>query len=453
MYIFSVHDVGINKESINLEEGEHRTVEMQHVKHFILKNNETVRKQLSFLNTNEKEIDSTKNNIDECHSEHLSLIEKIINENNDVINNHIMSFSDESTLPICTKKDVKVNYEHNLLNTSKTDVDLYVKDIFHNTLQENEEEKLEDVEDTEDICNMTYTQYLNKKLELESELNNTNFVSIKTISNITKDKLITITTKFNPPSQQRVVNSMKTYDISECKSSGPFFSNKVDLMKQKENSNKNNNFNDLIAFKSSLYRVTSIKLWRRMKINEFYPSGANIKSCNVKRVLAGYNSIIIQPLIHPPTPKSVRTWLRAKEYLLKKSNKDIEIRHNPGSEKDVKEVKINLSNCDKNIIEYVDNEVHNTVNKMPTVSYKHAKEELQTFNSPQYSTGSTDSLNPSLRKILEDPLLYKNNDTQHCLGISYGQIEHTVKGYSGNIADENVRNAKGPYMVNTYFEK
>ncbi|XP_054001717.1 DNA polymerase zeta catalytic subunit isoform X1 [Hylaeus anthracinus] len=343
------------------------------------KNNKEVRKRLSFWDTNEKIIDCTTINIDECHSEHSS---------------------------------------------------------------ENEERKIEiPFESENDICNITYTQYLNEKLK--SQLDNPNSVSVEIRSGITKDKIISITTKYNPPSRERVINTMKTYDISECKSSGPFFSNKVDLVKQKESSNKNTSINDSISFKSNLFGITGIKLWRRMKINEFYPSGASIKSRDIKRVLAGYNSIIILPLFHPPTPKHVRTWLRAKKYLLERNNKENEIRNN-SDVKDTKETETNSSNsnCDKKLIEYVDIEKHNSINEKFT-NNKDTKAESQNCNSSKYSDGSNDTLNPSLEKMLENPLLFKNNDTQQHLGISYGQIEYTIKGHSGNVGDENFQNAKG----------
>ncbi|XP_076640510.1 DNA polymerase zeta catalytic subunit isoform X1 [Colletes latitarsis] len=439
--------ININKTFIDSEKKEYDTLKTKYVQHFTPKTNREVRKRLSFFNINEKEIDSMKDDIDESHSEHLSLAEKIISKsskNDDFANMSIMNFANHKRSVItCTRKDEKINCEHKLLNVSKSNADLYLENLSHNSLEENEEERFEILlEDEENICNMMYTQYLNKKLE--SELDNFNSVSVETVGDITKDRLVTITTKFNPPNKERIIDSMKTYDISKCKSSGPFFSNKIDLIKQKENSNKNN-IHDLISFKSSLNRVTGIKFWRRIKINEFYPSGASIKSFDIKRVLAGYNSVIIQPLIHPPTAKSIKTWLQAKQYLLKRNNKNTEIRNNSSIINNVKGTKLNLSdsNCDKNIIEHVDIEEHNTINRTFIDNNKDRRVELKMTNSSQCSGESNDSPNPSLQKMLENPLLYKNNDTQQRLGVSYGQIEYTVKEHSGNIADENFQNARG----------
>ncbi|XP_076234619.1 DNA polymerase zeta catalytic subunit [Calliopsis andreniformis] len=407
-----VCNVDVAKESSDLKKKESNAVNSQ-------QKNKEVRKRLNFLNINEKETDSIKNNTDKRYPEHLSLTEEIIDLHRDNPIVSVINFTDyESYIKPDTKKP-----------------DLCIDSSSNETLQKYEEENETLIEDEEDACNMTFTQYLNKKIE--SELNIPTSLSLETTSDTAKDKLITITTKFNPPSKERIISSMKIYGISECKSIVPFYSNKIDLIKQKENSHKNSNINDPVSFKSSLDRITSIKLWRRVKINEFYPSGASIKSCNIKRVLAGYNSIVIQSLIQPPTLRSVKTWLKAKKYLSKMNNK--EKKDNLGGAKNEKEDKeTNSGNLDreKEVIDHVDKEKHK-VNESNTDNDKCTKQESQCLS------GSNDSINPSLRKMLENPLLYKNNDTPPHLGISYGQIEYSVKEHSGNVVDENLQNFRG----------
>lgn len=428
---FSVCNVEVNKESTGLKEEECNAVRSQ-------RKNKEVRKRLDFLNVNEKKIDFIKDDIDECYPEHLSLTEEITTprKNNNPDASEIDFTSSENCMKTDTRKCKEVAYERNLQNVSKNNVDLCIDSASEKTTQTYEEENFETlIEDEEDVCNMTFTQYLSKKIE--SELDQPNCASLETASGIARNKSITIITKFNPPSRERIISSMKMYDISGCKSTGPFFSNKIDLIKQKENSNKNNSISDLVPFKSSLDRITGIKLWRRVKINEFYPSGANIKSCDVRRVLAGYNSVMIQPLIQPPTSKSVRIWLQAKKYLSKKNNKRLESKSKSDR---------NLSH-EKKIIDRVNSEERN---ESIVDRNKSVKEQSQTSNTSQCSSKSSGSLNPSLQQMLENPLLYKNNTPQH-LGISYGQLEYSMSGHSGNASKENLQNARGLTVVNILF--
>ncbi|XP_034191284.2 DNA polymerase zeta catalytic subunit [Osmia lignaria lignaria] len=396
---------GTYKESIDLETEHYNDAsKIKSLIHTTFKSNREVRKKLNFMN--EKVADRINDDIEEYHFENLPLTEAVINKvhkNSDSPN--ISEIYNENLIKILYKtQDGKVHHEYDIPNTSKQNINTYVDDLKNETLQINEND-----EDEEDICNMTYTQYLNRKLEIES--NTPTPLSL----DVTKRRLITIITKFNPPSKERIINSMKIYGCCRSKSVAPFFSNKVDLIKQKENSNK---INDVVPFKCCLDRVTGIKIWRRVKINEFYPSGSSIKSCNIKRVLAGYNPLIIHSLIHPPSPKNVKTWLQAKKYLLK-----IESKH-----KVIKDRRIDITG--------------NLVNET-CIDDAHEKKNSPNSHNSQHSNRSNDSVNSSLRKMLENPLLYKNIVTQQYLGISYGQIEYTMKDHSGNVADENLKNARG----------
>ncbi|XP_012150991.1 DNA polymerase zeta catalytic subunit isoform X2 [Megachile rotundata] len=369
------------------------------------KSNREVRKKLDF--TNEKEVDCTKNDIEECYAKNSSSTEAVANvlhENGDPLN-----ISEINPIETYTVQDGKVSNECIEPDIIKQSINTYEDDIQDKTVHINENN-----EDEEDFCNMTYTQYLNSKLEIE--LNTPTLLSLESTSDATKKSLVTITTKFNPPSKERIINSMKMYGLAKVKSDTLFFSNKVDLIKQKEHSNK---ITDIVPFKCCLDNVTGIRIWRRVKINEFYPSGANIKSCDIKRVLAGYNSLIIQPLIRPPTPKNVKTWLQAKKYLLRQDNKN-------------KEMKNKTNDTTENV-----------VNKS---SVDDEKKSSQNSNNSQHLSGLNINVNSSLRKMLENPLLYKNNDSQQYLGISFGQIDYSMKGHSGNVEDENLQHARGLTM-------
>ncbi|XP_076378060.1 DNA polymerase zeta catalytic subunit isoform X1 [Megalopta genalis] len=419
-----LNSAGNVQESIYLNHAEHNSLATKPTKDIISRCNKDVRKRLSFLDTNDKEIASMKDGIDENYSEHSSTVEKIIIKSQTIYSAAsvpaINLVDDKYFLKTCTKKDEKTNGKDNFSSTINIDKDLCKRSLSNEMLQEYNED---DIEGGENIFSMMYTQLLNKKLNLEAE--NLNLLSLDSAYNIARNKLTTITTKFSSPTRERIISTMKIYN--DFKSNGPFFSKKIDLLKQKEYSRKNNNIEDVISFKSSLDKVTGIELWRRVKINEFYPSGLYIKSCDIKRVLTGHCSTTIQPLIRPPTSRSTQIWLQAKKYSLKRSSKCSEIKRDSETKK---------------TNEQVNTDANDLINEKPLANIKCVKEQSQSTDTSHRSSGSNDSMNPSLRDILENPLLYKNNDTQH-LGISYGQIEYSIKGHSGNAADENFQNAKG----------
>ncbi|XP_043513562.1 DNA polymerase zeta catalytic subunit [Frieseomelitta varia] len=409
----------VHKELIDLEK-EDSILKTNFETQVIPADNKQIRKKLSFINVSNKEITSMKDDIDLKNLSPTQIIHNT-HKSNDYINILFMDSNRGNSIKLHTKENEKVNYEYNLPNTSKNNVDFYLNNtlnkmpLMHKNINKTEDEDKDEDEDEENICNMTYTQYLSRKLELESNI--PSVTSLKSTSD-TDIKLITITTKFNPPSKERIINSMKTYDI-KSKLDTLFFSNKIDLLKLKQKENwSNNNIHKIIPFKCSLDRITSIKLWRRVRINEFYPSGSSIKSCNIKKVLAGYNTLIIHPLIHPPILKNIKTWLQAKKYLLKKNDNHEEINDNINVLRDAEE---------SNIL------------KKRFIDDQYTKS--QSSNSSEYLSKSN-NFNSSLQKMLENPLLYKNNDTPQHLGISYGQIEYSLKEHSNNIENENLQNAK-----------
>ncbi|KYN29250.1 DNA polymerase zeta catalytic subunit [Trachymyrmex cornetzi] len=366
----------------------------------LIKTNKEVRKRLSFLDYEEDifiESDHNKNQSEtlialghssnQVYAEATTLISSNANSDDSVPNSQ------------CTEKSINYvsperNYASDIRNLAKKFIKTH-SDVIPET-------DLDD--DEEDVCNIIFTQHLNQKIESDSQSSS----SERRARRSSKNAIITITTKYKPPSPRRILESMTMYGIPKCRSQKPFFGNKLDLAKQKESSNTNAPYFDEPAFKSSLEEVTSIKLWRRMKVNEFYPSGANIKSYHIKRTLAGYNSLTIKPLMEPPSSKNVRDWIRAKKYISKKNS-------------DAKS--------------YSPMPQQSMLNKTSNETRK-----LETQNSND-SLISEKSLDPSLKKVLANPLLHKQDKTQ--LGVSYGQIECSSKGsYGSNVSNENLQKAR-----------
>lgn len=411
-----------------------------------------MRKRLSFLDYDEEDTTAkTDHNISQseisiAHSSNQIQADAIalgsINENNDVSNN-----DDSIPNSQCTEKSnngtsPERNYASNIRNLAK-------RSMHNDIIPETDVD-----EDEEDICNTTFTQHLNQKIESDSQRSSSDWSSRHSSKNT-----ITITTKYKPPSPERIRKSMTMYGIPKCRWQKPFFGNKYDLAKQRESLNTNVSRFDAPAFKSSLEEVTSIKLWRRMKVNEFHPSGASIKSHHIKRTLAGYNALVIKPLMEPPSSRDVKNWIRAKKYILEKNS-------------DVKSCKENKRRTRKNI----QNPSINAINEeepQPGTSNDLVKSNLdERTHSPMFQqdalSGTSDetrksectsnsdnskisenSLDSSLKKALKNPLVHKQAKTQ--LGISYGQIECSSKGSSGNVSNENLQKARAITVVSPSF--
>jgi len=157
-----------------------------------------------------------------------------------------------------------------------------------------------------------------------------------------------------------------------------------------------------------------------MKVNEFYPSGANIKSYHIKRTLAGYNSLTIKPLMEPPSSKDVRDWIRAKKYISKKNSDVKSCKQNKEKALNVQHPSINAINeeikpqpgTSNNLINNDSNVGHiylSLISQQSMLS-KTSDEirKLETQNSDN-SLVSENSLDPSLKRALENPLLHKQD--------------------------------------------
>ncbi|XP_032687505.1 DNA polymerase zeta catalytic subunit isoform X2 [Odontomachus brunneus] len=348
------------------------------------------------------------------------------------------SSNDEDNVPSSQYTEVsddtspERNHASNIRNVKSTLRKLHDDVIPETDLDEDEEE---------DVCNTTFTQRVSQKMKSQTLLSQRSVRS-------SRDALITITTKYKPPDPEKIEESMALYGIPKCRMEKPFFSNKLDLAKHKKSSSANAPSFDVPAFKSSLQDITSIKLWRRMKVNEFYPSGSNIKTCHLKRTLAGYNLLTIKPLVTPPSSKDVRNWVRAKEYLSKKEHDAKSCKLVKGrmslSAQDVPDPPIDVNKNDESLPGTSNQLISTTSSIERSVSLlSETSDDDRKFEHTQNSDdcqNSGDTLNPSLRKALENPLLYKQNErVQH---FSYGQIEYSSKGSYGNVSNENLQNVR-----------
>ncbi|KAK2584377.1 hypothetical protein KPH14_006763 [Odynerus spinipes] len=281
----------------------------------------------------------------------------------------------------CQLKDVHIMHENDEIEHIDSLVNPPVQiddpDVSESDLEEN-------------ICNITFTQYIEEKIRNENQSSQSSHTS----TDQTNKNLITITPKFNPPTREHVLQSLAKCGISKSMQKEPFFSNKLDLIKQKEMPSNTFNFSSIPSFKSSLEGVTGIKLWRRMKVNEFYPSGSSIKSSCMKKVLAGYNLVTIQPLFKPPSVKAVKVWLKSKK-LPAIENKQID-----------------SSNT--------------------SMSGHSSSSNSDLFKSTMTTQGDT-SINA---------VMYKDNDVSQHLGISHGQIECASKKKMDNISLQNLQHAR-----------
>ncbi|KAL6255967.1 hypothetical protein P5V15_013204 [Pogonomyrmex californicus] len=408
-----------------------------------IKKNKEVRKRLSFLDDEEDIFTKSDHNMSQSdtlialgHSNDQTHVDATIftfcneNSNDSVPNSQYTEKNNDDASP-------ERNYALGARSLVKKSVNP-VNDIIPET-----------DEDEEDICNTTFTQHLNQKIESDSQSSSLE----RNTRCSSKNALITITTKYKPPSPKRIVESMTMYGIPKCRWQTPFFSNKLDLAKQKESLNMNAPSFDVPAFKSSLEEVTSIKLWRRMKVNEFYPSGANIKSYHIKRTLAGYKSLTIKPLVEPPSPKDIRDWIRAKKYLSEK-NQNIKLcKQNMEEISNVQNVQCSSINIINEEIEPRPGTSDNLINNLNMGSQttclviphqnsgtSDKTEKLESTHNSDSSEISENSLAPSLKKALDNSLLHKQDKTQ--LGVSYGQIEYSSKGSCGNVSNENLQKAR-----------
>jgi len=210
----------------------------------LIKKNKEVRKRLSFLDYDEEDTFAKSNrnvsqsetliaghSSDQIHADATALVSNIENNNDSVLNSQCTEKNNNDTSP-------ERNYASGIRNLTKKSLKLHSDVIPETDLEEDEE----------DVCNTTFTQHLNQKLESDSQSSSLE----RSTRRSSKNAIITITTKYKPPSPRRIRESMTMYGIPKCRSQKPFFGNKLDLAKQKESLNTNASYFDVPAFKSSL---------------------------------------------------------------------------------------------------------------------------------------------------------------------------------------------------------
>lgn len=407
-----------------------------------------VRKRLSFLDNNDK-VENTfaESNRAASQCESFSATGRMVDE----------TYADATVLSFSNKNDedsVSIGSQHTEKSNSDTSPERNYGSVKHKLRKSMKVHDIipeTDFEDEEDTCNTTFSQCINKKLE---DQNSQSLSLDMSIAPSPKNASITITTKYKPPDPERIRESMTLYGIPKCRSQKPFFSNKCDLAKQKESASTSTSTAcfDAPAFKSSIEDVTSLGLWRRMKVNEFHPSGAAIKTNRIKRTLAGYGLLTIKPLVAPPSSKDVANWIKAKKYLSRKESDETKMH-----ERDKKKV-VNVQGAQHPQI-VAETSLNDSANDNSAVrkSVSLTPQQIESSGTSEFTQGSNksrtsdDSLNPSLQKALQNPLLYEQNKVHQQLGASYGEIECLAKASYGNVSSENLQNARAISAVSVFF--
>lgn len=408
--------------------------------------------------------------------------EKLNKEDDQMLNNELEKSSDDDTVIFEQSND---NFQLNFSPLSQPDV--------------NNDDNENDIDD-DDICNVTFTQYLSSQLTRQ-----TNQSLSQENKNLSNSQLpVKIIPKLKPPSVGRIIDTMELYSIPKCRNLQPFFSNQSDAPGHKELAHRllkvpGKGLADLSYFKSSLDNITGINRWRRMKINEFNSSSRGVlKSCNIKQNLAGHSSVVITPLILPPSLTSVIKWVRARDYFINKSKK-VERKDdnkNEGKEETVRVVIEALeldkiydnplveseqrSNINSSILETTTENIINSnspkasfaSSSCSTVYSSSAVEKYQSSgdkklliqqNHNENSNNTVgdsldDYIDPSLLSILGKSKLFKESEQSKHFGISCGQIECLTHSDRSNVENENRQKAKAltrvriiEFFFNTFF--
>lgn len=129
------------------------------------------------------------------------------------------------------------------------------------------------------------------------------------------NKTILITPKFRPPSRKLVEETAESYKIAKFDNIAPFFSRREDVPAHPQNEAcisakvKSRGLASLEPFRSGVENVTGVDKWRRMKVKEFNFSGQSLDTSNLRKELAGQETVVIQPIKLPPDKQAVERWL------------------------------------------------------------------------------------------------------------------------------------------------
>ncbi|XP_015597697.1 DNA polymerase zeta catalytic subunit isoform X2 [Cephus cinctus] len=326
------------------------------------------------------------------------------------------------------------------------------------------DETADQLTDEEDVHNVTFTQYVDARL---NEIRQSS-QDLKTYNEENGSKEIDILPEIDPPSRASVIESMESYGIPKYRNKTPFYSNVSDIPAQKAIfQSRISGMSELPNWKSFLENVTGIRKWRRMKVDEFHPSGSKLRS-NITQALAGHEFMDIEPLFKSPSPKNVRAWLEARKSKMK-SNKET-TDHQQQIEQEQRQNKQNDSitveeknECSMSNISNLVLPVHETTKSCQQYKDSLSAVEVDRANdtgvkSQQWSLRD-DAVqeNVSIRDITSDKLtnstnpklsLYNKSELSRRLGISCGQIEGVSHVSSDrDVANENLQNVKAIVTV------
>ncbi|XP_043266558.1 uncharacterized protein DNApol-zeta isoform X2 [Venturia canescens] len=415
-----------------------------------------VRKKLSFLDQDSNEcIDElSAKKVQEEERTEPRIISKDVEASKEMTDN-----GSSIDVPVRLKREERITTMEAVPGPSRSS-DNSDRSALHETeTQFNSDEN----ENDDDVCNVTFTQFIETQ---KSQEDATSFMCLEGERDEFNKKIIIIP-KFKPPSRERVVETMEQYGIKKFRNQEPFFSESVDVPKQKELAHKilrvpGKGVEFLPQFVSSLEEVTGIGRWRKMWLNEFHPSLARTKESTVKVALASNGKIHITPLAHPPSQKQVKDWLRARDYLNKKkaTNEKPKIE---AEKQTVSEIQGRRQSTGNFVASpqpspertLVSEDLEKTGNT--TLVSKSAQRDLLKSCAKDPGTGSqvlensikessTNSSNsapdPSLLNVLQKSRLFRDQETSRHLGISCGQIEFLSDSTRSNVTNENLQKAK-----------
>ncbi|XP_066587967.1 DNA polymerase zeta catalytic subunit isoform X2 [Prorops nasuta] len=345
-------------------------------------------------------------------------------------NEHIPSSPNLNEIPLypgfISNKVIEENNEkNNIVNDASSSVVYKLSNITSSL--ENIDKVNNCIENAaEDICNVTFTDCINLKSQEKSTKSGYNQAKLSSL----RTKVIIIRPKFNPPSIEII---KKTKDQFNFIQTNYVLNTKLNKMQEKKTMFKKDCNSKIAAFKSNLSSVTGLTFWRRIKVNEFHPSGSNLKTCDMKRALAGFELLTIKPFLSPPKPENIR--LRKHVNNKKFNNKPLE---NMNAATDI--------NINKIKIESINNQVHIQANSTDLKTKKSDKL-FNTLNArEEISPGPNESqisgkLCENSDVISEDSSYCMINKTSKDTGVSYGQLDFTTN-VSSNPSDKNFQDAR-----------
>lgn len=308
-----------------------------------------------------------------------------------------------------------------------------------------EEEINNEVCDVKKLLTVTFTEFTNQEL-------NSTCRSRKSIL-LDPNRLISITPRFSPPTRDDILDTMNIYSIPTCRNQEPFYSNRNDIRQHKDTAHQIINKKDISefpSFKSQIGGVVGIKLWRRMKVNEFHSFQGKLNSANIKKSLAERRLTTITPLFLPPDRKSVTNWIRSRKRLKRKDDKIMEKNKSEGEKNKNDNGKFDErgnKNGGENLEAKRNENSGEKIEDGLKVDLSSLSKELN--SSGGKSIGNDSSLYSTLRpsEIFTD----QNKSEKNRRGVSIGQIDFSMDETKSesDVANQNLQNAKAITTVST----